>query len=71
MNAMFTVLCGLAPSQRWPVVIWLSKRAIRLRARGCVFEVQKEIAGDGQVVAAQNKALNIGLVELTHFGRQS
>ena len=37
----------------------------------CVFKVQKEIAGDGQVVAAQNKALNVGLVELTHFGRQS
>ncbi len=37
----------------------------------CVFKVQKEIARDGKVVAAQNKALNIGRVELTHFGRQS
>ena len=45
-----------------------SNQATRSR---CVFKVQEEIARDGQVVAAQNKALNIGLVELTHFGRQS
>ena len=37
----------------------------------CVLKVQEEITGDGQIVSAQNKALNIGLVELTHFGRQS
>ena len=35
-------------------------------ARACIFEVQKEIPREGHVVAAQNKALNVGLVQLTH-----
>jgi hypothetical protein len=35
------------------------------------FKPKKQIAGNGQVVAAQNKALNVGLIQLTHFGRLS
>jgi len=36
-----------------------------------VFEMQKQIASQRQVVATQNKALNISLVEFTHCDRPS
>src|SRR5580658_4828841 len=42
------------------------------RASTCsVFKMQEDIARERQVIAAQDEALNIGLVELTHFCRQS
>ena len=40
--------------------------AIRAARARCVFKVQEEIAGERQVVAAQNEALDVGRVELTH-----
>jgi hypothetical protein len=39
-------------------------------ARG-IFKVKEEIARERHVVAAQDKALDVGLVELTHCVRQS
>src|SRR5579859_5029541 len=35
-----------------------------------ILKIQEEIAGHWKVVTTQNKALNIGLVEFTHFDRQ-
>ena len=61
MKAMLSVLAGLPPSQRWPVVIWPRSWAMRARAEAGSVSCEKEIAGDGKVVAAEDEALDVGL----------
>ena len=68
---MFTVLSGFPPSHFCPVVISPSSRPISLRAPLGVGKFKEEVAGNGQIVAAQSKALNVRLVQLTHCDRQS
>ncbi len=41
------------------------------RGAGGIFEVQEEVSCEGHVVAAQDKPLDVGFVELTHYGRPS
>ncbi len=48
------------------------KQAADQRARtSWVFKMQEDVSSEWHVIAAQDKALNIGFVELTHFVRQS